>query len=152
MTNNMSENDRIDVDSLTLGVRAYPAGSYIGGELTALRAKTADNPLIFHLSIKTRQGRSTIVVQCGKFPVDLDGTGVLEEAHAFLEKRFRQHIRIQADVGNLEVLEIVQQRGGAKRIDIRYGFGGTLFAQDGGQVYLTGGELTLERGCILHNA
>lgn len=84
--------------------------------------------------------------------MELDGTGVLEEAHAFLEKRFRQHIRIQADVGSMEVLEIVRQRGGVKRIDIRYGFGGTLSAQDGGQVYLKSGELTLERGCTLHNA
>jgi hypothetical protein len=56
---------------------------------------------------KTRQGRSTIVVQCGKFPVDLDGTGVLEEVHEFLEKRFRQHIRLQADAGDLEIVEIL---------------------------------------------
>ena len=141
----MYENDRIDVDSLELGVRTYPLNSYIGGELTALRAKSADNPLIFHLSIKTRQGRSTIVVQCGKFPVDLDGTGVLEEVHEFLEKRFRQHIRLQADAGDLEIVEIVRQRGNSKRIVIRYGFGGTLFAQDGSQVYLKGGKTGLDR-------
>lgn len=132
----MSETDRINVDSLELGVRIHPVGSYIGGELTALRAKTADNPLVFHLSMKTRHGRSTIIVQCAKFPSILDGTGVLEEAHSFLETRFRQHIRLQADVGNLEVLEILRQRGGPKRIDVRYGFGGILLAQDGSQLHL----------------
>jgi hypothetical protein len=135
-----SEQDRINVDTLEKGICTFPSGSYIGGELTALRGKTADSPLVFHLSTKTRHGRSTIVVQCAKFPAILDGTGVLEEAHSFLEKRFRQHIRLKADEGDLEVVDIVQQKGGGKRIDARYGFGGTILAQDGREVLLTDGE------------
>lgn len=136
-----SEQDRIDVDSLEKGIRTFPSGSNIGGELTALRGKTAESPLVFHLSTKTRHGRSTIVVQCAKFPAILDGTGVLEEAHSFLEKRFRQHIRLKADVGDLEVVDIVQQKGGGKRIDARYGFGGTILAQDGSEVHLTDSKI-----------
>jgi hypothetical protein len=144
------EQNRLNVDTLEKGVRTFPSGSYIGGELTALRGKTADSPLVFHLSTKTRHGRSTIVVQCAKFPAILDGTGVLEEAHGFLEKRFRQHIRLKADVGDLEVLDIVQQKGGGKRIDARYGFGGAILAQDGSEVHLTQGEFPNDHDLSAH--
>jgi hypothetical protein len=132
----MAEEERLSVDTLEKGVHAHPRGSYIGGELTALRAATPNEPLSFHLSTKGRQGRFTIIVQCAKFPAILNGTSALEEAHVFLEKRFRQYIRIHADRGELEVIELVRIRGGPKRIDIRYGFGGTISAQDGVSVEL----------------
>jgi hypothetical protein len=132
----MAEDERLNIDSLEKGTHVHPRGSYIGGELTALKAAVPNEPLVFHLSTKGRQGRFTIIVQCVKFPAILNGTGALEEAHTFLEKRFRQYIRIHADRGDLEVLDLVRIRGGPKRIDIRYGHGGTISAQDGTSVEL----------------
>lgn len=132
----MAEDERLNIDSLEKGTHAHPRGSYIGGELTALKAAAPNEPLVFHLSTKGRQGRFTIIVQCVKFPAILSGTSASEEAHTFLEKRFRQYIRIQADRGDLEVLELVRTRGGPKRIVIRYGAGGIISAQDGVSVEL----------------
>ncbi|KAJ9115043.1 hypothetical protein QFC22_005371 [Naganishia vaughanmartiniae] len=128
--------ERVDVDSLKKGKHAYPPGSYIGGELIVLNAKAASEPLVFHLSTKSRQGRSNLVIQCGRFPAELNGNSILEEAYLFLESRFRQYIRIQADFEGLEVLDVVTTKGKPKRIDIRYGVGGAILAQDGGVVHI----------------
>ncbi|KAJ9104502.1 hypothetical protein QFC21_001998 [Naganishia friedmannii] len=128
--------ERVDVDSLEKGQQKYPPGSYIGGELIVLNAKAASEPLVFHLSTKSRQGRSNLIIQCGKFPAQLNGNSVLEEAYSFLESRFRQYIRIQADFEGLEVLDVVATKGKPKRIDIRYGVGGAILAQDGGVVHI----------------
>lgn len=134
--------ERVDVDSLEKGKRTYPPGSYIGGELVVLNAKTSGEPLVFHLSTKSRQGRSKLVIQCGKFPPELNGTSILEEAYSFLESRFRQYIRIQADFEELEVLDIVTTKGKPKRIEIRYGVGGAILAQDGGVVHIVNDSST----------
>lgn len=128
--------ERVDIDSLKKGKRTYPPGSYIGGELIVLNAKAAGQPLVFHLSTKSRQGRSNLIIQCGKFPAVLNGNSVLEQVYTFLEARFRQYIRIQADFEGLEVLDVVTTKGKPKRIDIRYGAGGAILAQDGGVVHI----------------